>query len=261
MEIIRSRTNPLIRRLRLLAENPAERRLAQRCILQGERLIADWIKNGGAIESLIAVEAASQGCNFTSTEPDQNWRVACTRVCSALSPVLDRIGGASGTVAVAVLVEVSAAAEGDGELLFLDGIQDPGNVGSILRTAAAFGVRHCVPGPGCADLWSPKVLRAAMGAHPLMTIHRPTRWSDFTPRHSRILRAADPRGIPAHQLDLRIPGVWIVGAEGRGLSAEVQADPHVGRIAVPMARGLDSLNAAMAQGILLYEQDRQRRSV
>lgn len=267
MEVIRSRHNPLLRRLRQLADDPAARRVAQRCVIQGERLIRDWVANGGAIECLVELEgaapdvraeAASQGqASAGPVEPAA--AVARVRVGRELSSALDRIGGASGPLALAVILEHAEPGAGGGDVLYLDGIQDPGNVGTILRAAAAFGVVRVVPGPGCADLWSPKVLRAAMGAHPRLQLHAAARWLDFGARMHRILRAADPDGTPADQLDLRLPGIWILGAEGRGLSLEVRSDPHVGRVAVPMVHGVDSLNAAMAQGILLYEQHRQRR--
>lgn len=259
MEVIRSRSHALIRRARELAESAAARREEGRCVMQGERLIADWLVHGGTVECLISPPGWAPGAADTASGRILRGLVQIP-VSAAIAPALDRIGGASGPLAIGVLVEHPVPDPGKGDMLYLDGIQDPGNVGSLLRSAASFGITRCIPGPGCADFWSPKVLRAAMGSHPRLQLHAVTAWADFRATATRILRAADPQGVPADQVDLRIPGVWIVGSEGAGLSAVVRADPHVGRVSVPMAQGIDSLNAAVAQGILFYEQQRQRRA-
>jgi len=143
---------------------------------------------------------------------------------------------------------------GEYRVLVLDAVQDPGNVGTMVRTAAALGVTATVALPGTVDLWNAKVVRSAMGAHfhhPAM----PSTWDEldaFRAARSVSLWAADAigdaldRGAAPSRLAL------VVGNEGSGVSdaARERADRLV---AVPMASSVDSLNVAVATGILLYE--------
>lgn len=140
-------------------------------------------------------------------------------------------------------------------LLVLDGVQDPGNTGTILRTAAALGVAATLALPGTVDLWNAKVVRSAMGAqfhHPAFSVD----WAAldaFTERHSIALWAAD-----AHGEALGTQGsapdrlALIVGNEGAGLSADARS--RASRlISLPMTSVVESINVAVATGILLYE--------
>ncbi|MGI8400581.1 MAG: TrmH family RNA methyltransferase [Gemmatimonadaceae bacterium] len=139
-------------------------------------------------------------------------------------------------------------------LLVLDAVQDPGNVGTILRTASALGATATIALPGTVDLWNPKVIRSSMGAqfaHP--AIH--AEWPDLTKlldREHIELWAADAQGEP---LDLgravkRL--AIVVGNEGSGLSPQIRAKAQR-TISLPLASGVESLNVAVAAGIILYE--------
>jgi TrmH family RNA methyltransferase len=139
-------------------------------------------------------------------------------------------------------------------LLVLDAIQDPGNAGTILRTAAALGVTATFSLPGTVDLWNAKVVRSGMGAH----FHHPCltgTWDDlesFRREHAIALWAADASG---ESIDALVPPprlALVVGNEGGGLSSlsRTRADRLV---ALPIASSTDSLNVAVAAGILLYE--------
>jgi TrmH family RNA methyltransferase len=144
--------------------------------------------------------------------------------------------------------------EGRYRLLVLDAVQDPGNVGTILRTAAALGATATVALPGTVDLWNAKVVRSAMGAHfqhPAMS----STWDDldaFRTARGVSLWAADASGVA---LDHDVPPprlALIVGNEGNGISdaARERADRVV---AIPITSSVDSLNVAVAAGILLHE--------
>lgn len=142
----------------------------------------------------------------------------------------------------------------------LDGVQDPGNVGTILRCASAFGASAVVLGRGTADVYNPKTLRATMGA----IFHIPVLEADLT----EMLPEARAKGMavagtslqaarPCHDYDFR-RGVWLVfGNEGAGLSAAVSACVE-DNVIIPMAGRAESLNVAMAASVLLYEAQRQR---
>ena len=139
-------------------------------------------------------------------------------------------------------------------LLVLDGLQDPGNVGTILRTAAAFDVAATVALPGTVDLWNAKVVRSAMGAH----FHHPTlagtteALAAFRARHHVALWAADAGGDPLDPTCAPERLAIVVGNEGAGLSSALRerADKLV---ALPISTAVESLNVAVATGILLYE--------
>jgi len=142
-------------------------------------------------------------------------------------------------------------------VLALDGVQDPGNVGTLLRTAAWFGVEAVLAGPGTADVFNPKVVRAAMGGHWDLDLARTEQLGtvlDAMQEAGFGLYGADLTGTPVSVWKPRPPTVLVVGSEAHGLSADVLARLHE-PVAIPGAmgrRGTESLNVAVAAGILLY---------
>jgi TrmH family RNA methyltransferase len=144
------------------------------------------------------------------------------------------------------------------DTVVLDRVQDPGNVGAILRTAAAAGVQRVVTTPQTAWCWSPKVLRAAMGGHFALSIHESQPWE----RLHALIRipvagALAHGGVSIHAADLRTPCVWVFGNEGEGIAAEIDRRLDW-RLTIPQADRVESLNVAAAAAICLFEQRRQR---
>lgn len=139
-------------------------------------------------------------------------------------------------------------------LLVLDAVQDPGNVGTIVRTAAALGATATIALPGTVDLWNPKVIRSSMGAQ----FHHPAfhaEWADlrrFLDRERVELWAADARGEPLDRTRAVERMAIVVGNEGSGLSADVRGRADR-TISLPIASGVESLNVAVAAGIILHE--------
>jgi RNA methyltransferase, TrmH family len=146
-------------------------------------------------------------------------------------------------------------------ILVLDRVRDPGNLGAILRSAAAAGVELVMLTRGSADPWSPKTLRAGMGAQFRVALKPGARWPEIAGYAAgRQTWAADARGeLVYDQVDWDQPSILIVGGETEGLSHEA-ADLATGRLAIPMSNEVESLNAAMAATVLLFEAARQRRS-
>jgi TrmH family RNA methyltransferase len=141
-------------------------------------------------------------------------------------------------------------------LLVLDGVQDPGNVGTIVRTAEALGVTATYAMPGTVDLWNPKVVRSGMGSH----FRHPCivgTWDEldsFRSNRALAVWGADASGAPLTEADVPAPDslALVVGNEGAGLSAESRA--RLDRtVALPISPKVESLNVAVATGILLYE--------
>ena len=140
--------------------------------------------------------------------------------------------------------------EGDAPAVFLEGIQDAGNVGAIIRSAAAFGIRRVVLDRQCADPWSPKVLRAGMGGHFAVAV---LQVEDLLAaiRGVRLISTVVKGGRPLREADLSGRMGWAFGAEGAGLSQKL-VDQAAERVTIPMAGG-ESLNVAAAAAVCLYE--------
>lgn len=147
---------------------------------------------------------------------------------------------------------------GAGTALLLDGVQDPGNVGTLLRTASWFGAQAVVAGPGTAGLYGPKVMRAAAGGHWALQLARtdaPGALLDQLRRHGVALYGADLQGVRADMWTPSQPSVLALGSEAHGLSAAAldRLDTTVALRGVPDRPAAESLNVAVAGGILLYE--------
>ena len=151
-------------------------------------------------------------------------------------------------------------------LLILDNLADPGNMGTILRTALAADVHEVLLTENCVDCYHPKVLRSAAGAHVALPIEANLAWEAIAERVAlhcgkvpRVLLAEVGSPHPYYEQDLAMPFALIIGNEAQGASAEARALATL-NITIPLENGVESLNAAMAAGIILYEAVRQRHS-
>jgi TrmH family RNA methyltransferase len=148
--------------------------------------------------------------------------------------------------------------------LLLDGVQDPGNVGTLLRTAEAFGIRHVCCGQGTVDPYSPKVVRAAMGGVFRLDVSTLPA-SDFIDRWRRtwpsgqVLVASAGGSKDCHRVDYGQPTLMVIGNEAHGISQDVAERADV-QVRIPMRGAAESLNAAIAGAILLYEMMRPSHS-
>ena len=144
--------------------------------------------------------------------------------------------------------------------LLLEGIQDPGNLGSLLRSAVAAGLKQAFLSKGCVFAWSPKVLRAGQGAHFFLDLHESAPLTAIAERFPGTVVATDPRaGASLFDADLSGRIAWIFGAEGGGVSPALAACAGL-RLRIPMAGPAESLNVAAAAAICLFEQVRQTKS-
>lgn len=151
-------------------------------------------------------------------------------------------------------------------MLVLDDLADPGNMGTILRTALAADVQEVLLTPHCVDCYSPKVVRSAAGAHVALPVEIDLSWPEIAEKVSSHCGAAAKRvfiaeasGAVSYEAeDLTQPFVLIIGNEAHGLSAQARA-LATQAISIPLANQVESLNAAMAAGIILFEAVRQMR--
>jgi TrmH family RNA methyltransferase len=145
--------------------------------------------------------------------------------------------------------------------LLLEDVQDPGNVGSILRSAAAAGVAQVFLSPQCAFAWSPKVLRAGQGAHFHLEIYEDADLAAWARGYrGRVVAAVAAGGESLFEADLAQPIAVAIGNEGAGLSGALR-DASSQHVTIPMPGGFESLNAAAAAAVCLFECVRQRNSI
>lgn len=254
MEIIRSRQNPLVKQLLKLAENRRERLAQRQTLLIGTHLVMAARDAGWPLERLLVREGSEGRPEIAGLLAER--LASATLLAADLFDAIEQLPSTTGLVALAGL-PLAPTIQRQGFCLLLDGIQDPGNVGSILRTAAAAGVTQVWLTPGCADIWSPKVIRAGMGAHFLLSlverISIDSALNDFRGKLG-ITTLDDAQSL--YDTDLRGNIVLALGSEGAGVSEELLARAGI-RIRIPMAPGVESLNVGAAAAVCLFERLRQ----
>jgi TrmH family RNA methyltransferase len=147
----------------------------------------------------------------------------------------------------------------DSIVLVLDAVQDPGNLGTLIRSADAFGAAAVIALPGTTDYWNPKVIRSAAGAafrKPLLDVSDDEAWR-WLAQHDVVICGADMNGVPIDSLRLDGAAALVVGNEGAGLREETRAR-LTQLVAIPMRGETESLNVAVAASILLYEFSRRK---
>ena len=206
---------------------------------------------------------------YASSLPEERLIEVSERVIKSLGEVQTSQGVVSGLAMHAFqpeLIRAQRAAAFRPALLILDGLADPGNMGTVLRTALAADVDEVLLTPNCVDCYNPKVVRAAAGAHIALPIAIDLQWDAISQRidshcagERRVFIAEAGSTHLYYEQDLRRPFALIIGNEASGLSQEARQLGTLS-IAIPLANGVESLNAAMAAGIVLYEAVRQLRT-
>lgn len=258
LKALASRDNPSIKRLHALAHSARDRRKLGETVLDGAHLVECALAAGIPVLALAVSEAGLLRAEHRRLLAALPVEVPRYRLGDALFAHVSPVDSPSGLLATIAMPASAPAAVPDASLIVLDGVQDPGNLGSLLRTAAAAGIGHALLGDGCAHAWSPRALRAGMGAQFALRIEEGCDLLERLEAYPGLCLAtalrADAR--PLYELDLRCPVAWLFGAEGQGLSPALlaRADRCV---TIPMAVGIESLNVAAAAAVCLFEQRRQ----
>jgi TrmH family RNA methyltransferase len=258
VKLITSRDNPRFRELKKLCHSGRERRRDARIVLDGLHLIEDYARRYGLPEDLI-VSRTGAGREEIARFIERAGREPLI-LADGLFNELATVETPGGIMALAPRPPGAPAPDPAADAVLLDAIQDPGNLGSILRSAAAAGFRQILLSPGCAQAWSPKTLRAAMGAHFSLEIHEEADLPAFLAAY----RGQSIVTEPAAEADLfaaRLarPLAWIFGNEGQGVRPGLarQAARH---LRIPMPGETESLNVAAAAAICLFETVRRRQT-
>lgn len=255
MKVIESRDNAFLKTLKKWADGQG--RAGVPILLEGPHVCETWLARVGAPDYCLVEqgrEADPRVSGLLALVSPESVRVLPARL-------LKLLGEAPSDQGVRFVVNVPQRALPDvldDACVMLDRVQDPGNVGTILRACAAAGVRRVLLSSGCAAAWSPKVLRSAQGAHFSLFIHE----------HVNLMQARDRAAVPVLVTTLEasddlyrsvLPpvAIWIFGHEGQGVSPALQARADH-RIRIDHDRAaVESLNVAMAATLCLFEQRRQ----
>jgi len=255
VKAISSRDNPLLVRLRKLAGDPGGYRKYGEIWLEGEHLCSAFLAHGGVPLQAVVTESAWG---------EARWRDVASRAAAvAVVPqaLMDGLSALESPAPIGFVVpwtRAGALVPGVPSLV-LDRLQDAGNVGSILRTASAFGVTQVITLKGTAALWSPKVLRASMGAHFKLQLVEGASHDDLDALQLPLVATSSHGAVSLPEVSLPFPCAWLLGHEGQGIA------PHLLRrcsltVTIPQPGGEESLNVAGAAAVCLYEALRQRHA-
>ena len=261
MKAISSEANSAFRRWLRVATMPRAARAFGQTLAEGIHLAQ------AAIDSAIAVDAVlvRRGTRHPQIEALLE-RLPSSATRYELAPALyDRLAPVEQGVGLLLVLPVPECAlpqRAAIDMLYLDGVQDPGNVGALIRTAAAAGVGRVLAATGTAWLWSPKALRAGMGAHFRIGLHErvaATQLPSTLDGQWIVALAHDAPSLWEQDLPRCALG-WIFGAEGTGPSSAALAASHT-RVRIPMAGGVESLNVAAAAAVCLFERLRRKQAL
>lgn len=254
---ISSRDNPFFKDLLKLAGSTRQRKKSAQTLLDGVHLLQAYLHAGGEPLHLLLTATALQDSEIMALL-EKTLDVPLTLLDDSLFAELSELKTPSGIIALISQPQPKSAATHGRFCLLLENIQDPGNLGSMLRSAAAAGCDTVYLSTGCADAWSPRVLRAGMGGHFVLEMHEAADLLALVQAFSgRVYAAALQSRMSLYDSDLRGNIAFVIGNEGAGVSAELlDASQSVN---IPMPGKVESLNAAAAAAVCLFEAVRQRR--
>ena len=249
---ITSRDNPLLLRVRKLAQDGNGYRRAGQLWLEGDHLCAALRARGSPAVQAIATEAAWRDPALRALA---GWAAQVAVVPASLFKGLSTL---ESPAQLGFLIDLPPAPPLDPQAatVVLDRVQDPGNVGSILRTAAAFGVPQVLALKGTVALWSPKVLRAGMGAHFGLRLLEGLQADALGALQVPLVATSSHGGALLQQAALPQPCAWVLGHEGQGVDSAVLARCAL-QVRIPQPGGEESLNVAAAAAVCLYESARR----
>ncbi len=261
LKLISSRDNPLYKELKLLASNSQARRKTGRTLLDGVHLCEVYLDQIGMPPICVVSETARAHAEVAAIlmRCDAG-QAQCIVLPDALYDALSQVEHGVGLLFVIDTPKtVTPTALSDSAVL-LDNLQDPGNLGSILRSAAAAGIQNVYCSAGTAFAWSPKVLRAGMGAHFLLNIFENVDLAALI-QHATVpvLATSSYAQKQLYDLELNQSVAWLFGHEGQGVADDLLAlSTH--QIVIPHLGAIESLNVAACAAVCFFEQVRQKSS-
>ena len=243
---IHSRDNAFVKDLRRLAQDTTAYRKQGRVWLEGDHLCRAALARG--LRASVAVFSESFW-----PQAQVEYARAATKFIVLADTLFADVSGLESPAAMGFILDLPAPASlrPDAATVVLDRVQDAGNVGSILRSASAFGFRQVAAIKGSAALWSPKVLRAGMGAHFALDLIEGLVLDDLAALQVPLLLTSSHAGDYLHRAALPWPCAWVMGHEGQGVSPALEDRASL-RIRIAQPGGEESLNVAAAAAICLH---------
>ena len=258
MKAITSRDNPLYKELKNLASSSQVRRKTGRTLLDGIHLCQAYLQHLGAPQ-LCVVSESSRTHHEVELIVAQCLAKATQTIClpDALYQALSQVEHGIGLMFIITTPNPEFPVKLKNSSVVLDNLQDPGNLGSILRSAAAAGIKNVFCSMGTAFAWSPKVMRAGMGAHFLLNIFENVDLHNLLQNTQiPILATSSHAEQTIYQVKLNQPVVWLFGHEGQGVADDLMAlAKHT--VTIPQRPEIESLNVAASAAICFFEQVRQ----
>jgi RNA methyltransferase, TrmH family len=249
---IASRSNPVLLRVRKLLADPSAYRKHGQIWLEGDHLLRAAVAKGLLLQEVLVARASEHDA---ALQPLLQAAPRLLVVDDRLWRELSSLASPAPIAAMAALPEAGVI-EPEHATVVLERIQDAGNLGSILRSAAALGVPQVIALSGCASLWSPKVLRAGMGAHFALRLFDAAEPDLLADLRVPMLATSPHAAQRLTDAALPHPCAWVFGHEGQGVSAAL-AQRCAMQLAIPQPGGEESLNVAAAAAICLYESMRR----
>jgi len=253
---IESAANPRFKLLRQLVDSSRERKKAGLTVLDGIHLVQAYQNSIGVPEEIWVSTIGSEHIEIKQILK----AIPSSQVLllgDSLFDQLSQLATPTGVIAVVKTPRPRPAPADMAACVLLEDIQDPGNLGSILRTAAAAGVRHVLLSKNSVHAWSPRVLRAGMGAHFMIEIHEQADLLAIAKAFKgRVVATSRGAARSLYGCDLAGKVALLFGNEGVGLSRALKAAAH-DEVSIPMPGGVESLNVAAAVAVCLFERVRQ----
>ena len=239
--LITSRSNPAIVATAALKEKKFRER-ERLFILEGFKLMSEAVRSGVELERVFATENAASKC--TEIAPD-------TEIITVSESVYEKMSSEKspqGVICVAKYID---------KILLLSSLRDPGNLGTVIRSAAAFGCEEIILSSDCADIYNPKTVRAAMGTLFRQRISYVPSLTDTVgvmreAGYSVYSAVLDEGAVPLNKLTLGRSTAFVIGNEGHGIDPEVVTN-STGTVYIPMAEGVESLNASAAAAVIMWQ--------
>ena len=271
-DVISSKDNSLFKEIRLLQATGAKGQKARtaggHALLEGIHLVQTWVGDP-ALKTLITSEVGLKNGEIAQAVYTHLEVCPLTKVYQLDSALWDLLSDLVNAPHIAGLLDLpksiltppQSIGTLEGDIVILDRLQDAGNVGTILRTAAAAGFTKVLALSGCAHLWSSKVLRAGMGAHRLLDLYEG--WSTqqmLSAVTAPLLATSAEASCDLYDLKEQLlhPVAWVMGSEGHGVSEDILAQSKA--ISIPIDPRLESLNVSTAAAVCLFETVRVRRN-
>lgn len=266
-QVLSSRDNPLLQKLRKLVTDPVAYRKLGEVWVEGDHLCQAALARGVAVPMAVIADTVwtGEGGLASASHVQSHALSALARQADRVVVVPEKLwrefSSVPAPVCVGFVLPMSAlttAIRPDVATVVLDRLQDAGNVGTILRTASAFGVTQVIALKGTAGLWSPKVLRAAMGAHWGLHLIESATLENLAELRVPLVGTAGDAPHVLQDAPLPQPCAWVMGHEGQGVAEDLLQRCNM-LVRIPQPGGEESLNVAVAASICMYESLRRRQ--